>query len=154
VELAAAQGKLKTQSQRKDKTMARPSKMTGWWKLLLDKNGGRIDELAAACGVTVRNLLRWYTGQIKQPDLEKRKILQTLAGPELLKHPQCPKYLRFHIVKRVLQPGERNPQQPVKPSPMQRAQMYTRTHPRFRVPSKPQPQKDEAGSLAYLLSQQ
>jgi transcriptional regulator with XRE-family HTH domain len=79
--------------------MARPNKMHNWWLLLVEKKAdGRVDELARLLGVSVRTLHRWYTGDIKVPDLEKRKRIQQVAGPELLKHPQCPKYLRFRVV--------------------------------------------------------
>ncbi len=76
--------------------MPRPSVMSGWWKLLLDRRAsGSIALLAQLCGVTTRTLHRWQCANINIPDLNKRIMLQNLAGADLLQHPLCPKYLQF-----------------------------------------------------------
>lgn len=75
--------------------MGRPTKMTGWWKRVLDeKAGSRVDLLANLCGVSVRTIHRWATGDIKIPDFEQRKVIRKVAGKELVGLSTCPACLR------------------------------------------------------------
>lgn len=76
--------------------MPRPTSMTDWWQLVLTTRANNsVGLLAKLCGVSPRTLHRWQTGNIHMPDLNRRFVIQDVAGPELLAHPQCPRYLRF-----------------------------------------------------------
>jgi len=76
--------------------MPKPTTMSGWWKDLLDKRAqGQIALLAELCEVSPRTLHRWQTQDIKKPDLERRRVIRRIAGDDLLKQPNCPKYLRL-----------------------------------------------------------
>lgn len=76
--------------------MPRPTVFAGWWGMLLtERASGRIDLLAKLCGVSTRTLHRWYTREIRIPDRDRRIALRTLAGKELLRHPECPRFLRL-----------------------------------------------------------
>lgn len=76
--------------------MGRPTLVTGWWKLVLDqKAAGRVDLLANLCGVSVRTIHRWVSGNIKVPDFEKRRAIRLVAGKELIAHNECPVALRL-----------------------------------------------------------
>lgn len=71
--------------------MARPTKMTGWWKELLEQRAsGRVDLLATLCGVDVRSVRRWSQGTKLQG--EHLTKLRKVAGKELLQ--TAPSHIR------------------------------------------------------------
>ena len=81
--------------------MPRPTTAVGWWKLLLDyAAGGKIEVLAELCGVSVRTLHRWQTGDIEMPDVNHRNIIRRIAGPDLLSLPACPLHLWIEDVSK------------------------------------------------------
>lgn len=75
--------------------MPKPTTMTGWWKLLLDRSAnGSVTLLAKLIGVSPRTLHRWQTSDIERPNLERRNAIRITAGSALLQHSLCPKYLK------------------------------------------------------------
>jgi hypothetical protein len=74
--------------------------MNGWWAELLKKTGGSVQLLANMCGVTTKTLNRWQDREIRIPDVKHRKVLRGIAGEQLLKRPDCPKYLQIRKAAR------------------------------------------------------
>jgi hypothetical protein len=74
--------------------MPKPTTLSGWWYLLLEKRGGgNVALLASLIPVSTRTLNKWGHG-VKATG-ENRRRLRKLAGKALLQHELCPKYLKW-----------------------------------------------------------